>query len=51
MEKTALKDLNSSLETWAIIVKVIRQWQVHRKAPPFTPWKLSLMLMDEEVFL
>lgn len=49
MESTLLKDLHGKKETWAITVKVIGKWKVHRKTPPFAPWKLSLMLLDAEV--
>ena len=49
MEKTSLKGLHGNKETWAVIVKVIRKWEMNRKSPPFTTWKISLMLLDEDV--
>lgn len=44
-----LKNLDNSKETWVITARVIKKWEVHRRTPPFPVWKLSMMLLDEEV--
>ena len=49
MERTLLKNIDASKETWVIVARVIKKWEVHRRTLSFPMWKLSLMLMDEEV--
>ena len=49
MGRTLIKNIDNSKETWVIVARVIKKWEVHRRTPPFPVWKLALMLMDEEV--
>ncbi|KAI9081181.1 hypothetical protein K1719_036940 [Acacia pycnantha] len=49
--KALFSDVNDTKDTWTVHAKVLRKWVVRRKAAPYAVWKISMLLVDEEVAL
>ncbi|XP_028764311.1 replication protein A 70 kDa DNA-binding subunit-like [Neltuma alba] len=43
-----IKDINNSKETWTIVARVLRKWVSYKKAPPYAPWRIGMLLVDEQ---
>ncbi|XP_028752879.1 uncharacterized protein LOC114712501 [Neltuma alba] len=43
-----IKDINDSKDTWTIVARVLRKWIAYKKTPPYAPWRIGLLLVDEQ---
>ncbi|XP_028800360.1 uncharacterized protein LOC114755662 [Neltuma alba] len=43
-----IKDINDSKDTRDLVACILRKWIAYKKTPPCAPWRIDLLLVDEQ---
>lgn len=49
--KNMICEITQKSETWKILVRVLKKWDIYLKATPDVLFAISMVLVDEEVSL
>lgn len=44
-----IKDVHNGKDTWSIVTRVLRWWDVKNKSPPFDVCRITMVLIDAQV--